>query len=174
MKKRSKACKNKSLIFERNVIIATLTGIIAGAIVAEIAHSIAHNHTTIAIASTLAMFIAGTLTFPLLHALSNLDIYYTGKGKFNLWKFKWKDFIIGQLKLTVGFGIIDLFYFLGRTFLVRKFLYAGLKPSISSTLPDVIFYVVLFSLAVPIGRFTGNIRTARNKTKSSLEERVYK
>jgi len=162
--------KNKYLAFEKNVVIATAVGIGAGALASKLVYSLTHNPEIASAISTATVYISGGLTFPLLHAMSNKDLYYVNEEKkFSFRNFKWKDFIVGQLKLTGGFGLYDVCYMVGRYFLLENSLQNGFEPAKASVFSDIVFYALLFVAAIPIGKLTGNIRNRDNKKRNSKE-----
>lgn len=156
--------KNKYLAFAKNVGISSVVGLGMGAGVAELTNLITDKQTVTAITSTVSEYVAAYSIFLPLHARDNRDLY---KGDDN--RFKWKEFIIDQLKLAGGFVLLDIAYLAGRPLLAKKFLEAGISPSSSSLYADAISYPALIIAALPIAKITGNIRS---KKDSTLENKV--
>jgi len=74
--------KNKYISFSKNLGLALIAGLAAGAGVAGLSDIITDNKTSIAIASTISEYVAAYSVFLPLHAKNNSYIYRTDKGKF--------------------------------------------------------------------------------------------
>ena len=155
--------KNKYISFAKNMGIAAVAGLAAGAGAAELSNLISDNKTATAIVSTVSEYAAAYAVFLPLHARDNQDIYKTNEGKF-----KWKEFIKDQIKLAGGFVLLDIAYLTGRPILTKEFLDSGISPSEASLYADAISYPVLMAAAFPIAKITGNIRSKDSK----LEDKV--
>jgi hypothetical protein len=153
----------KYVSFAKNMVIAGVAGLAAGAGVAELSNLLTDNKTTTAILSTASEYIAAYAAFLPLHAKDNQDIYKTNTGKF-----KHKEFIYDQIKLAGSFAALDIAYLIGRPILTKKFLDSGIDPALSSLYADAAFYSLFALAAFPLAKLTGNLRS--NKTK--LEEKV--
>jgi len=155
--------KNKYFSFAKNLGIAAIAGLAAGAGAAELSSLVTDNKTATAIASTLSEYIAAYAAFLPLHAKDNQDVYRTVEGKF-----KWGEFVKDQLKLAGGFALLDIAYLTGRPFLAKDFLDSGINPSQASLYADAISYPALMAAAFPIAKITGNIRSK----ETNLEDKV--
>jgi len=157
--------KNKYFSFAKNLGIAAVAGLAAGAGAAEISSLITDNKTATAIVSTFSEYVAAYAAFLPLHARDNQDIYRTAEGKF-----KWRAFIKDQAKLAGGFVILDMAYLTGRPFLAKEFLDYGITPSQASLYADAISYPSLMAAAFPIAKFTGNIKSKEKRLEDRLEK----
>lgn len=155
--------KNKYISFAKNMGIAAITGLVAGAGTAELFNLITDDKTMTAIASTISEYTAAYSVFLPLHARDNMDIYRTEEGKF-----RWGEFIKDQIKLAGGFVLLDIAYLTGRPLLAKEFLDSGVGSSQASLYADAIFYPVLIAAVFPIAKITGNIRSK----EKNLEDKV--
>lgn len=154
--------KNKYLSFAKNIGIAAVFGLTAGAGATELSNLITDNNSATAIVSTVSEYAAAYAAFLPLHAKDNQDVYKNSKGKF-----KWKEFFKDQIKLAGGFILLDIAYLTGRPFLTKEFLDSGMNPLQASLYADAIAYPTLMAAAFPVAKITGNIRSK----KQSLEEK---
>ena len=152
--------RNKYISFAKNIGIAAVAGLTAGAGIAELSDLITENKTVTAILSTVGEYAAAYAIFLPLHARDNRDVYRDKEGKF-----KWREFIKDQVKLTGAFVFLDVAYLAGRPVLTEKFLDSGLNPSRASLYADAISYPVLLAAAFPIAKITGNLRSKEMSEK---------
>lgn len=155
---------NKYISFAKNIGLATVAGVVAGAGAAELSNLITDNKTITAIVSTVSEYAAGYAVFLPLHARDNQDIYRTNEGKF-----RWGEFIKDQAKLAGGFVLLDIAYLTGRPFLAKTFLEHGINPAQASLYADLISYPTMIVAAVPIAKITGNIRSKEKKLEDELK-----
>ena|SRR3989338_8832473 len=148
--------KSKYISFAKNMGIAAVAALAAGAGIAELSDLITDNRTTTAIASTVGEYIVAYAAFLPLHARDNKDIYRDSEGKF-----KRGEFIKDQVKLAGCFVILDIAYLTGRPILTKEFLESGINPSQASLYADAISYPILMAAAFPIAKITGNIRSKK-------------
>lgn len=156
--------KNKYITFAKNVGIAAVAGIAAGAGAAELSNLITDNKAATAMVSTVSEYTAAYAAFLPLHARDNRDVYRTIEGKF-----KWKEFITDQIKLAGGFILLDITYLTGRPFLTKEFLDSGVNPLQASLYADAISYPILMATAFPIAKITGNIRSKETKLEDKVQ-----
>lgn len=156
--------KKKYLKFLKNVGLSAAAAVTGGVAGAELSDLLTDSKAVISASSTLSQYVAALGVFFPLHAHDNPDLYREENNKF-----KWKTYLKDMTKMTLGFGVLDYLYLVGRPVAHYYLQKQGYDPATASLLSDAFCMSSYYALAIPVAKGLNIIREENKPNKNEDE-----